>query len=118
MTYPAVITDNSLCTEFEEGIHQQYKDYFSLSNWKNAKNDFARVNVYFADNNMVVTEEVADYEPAQLIADIGGQLGVWVGVSVITLCETLALFFQLMRYFCCKLVHRRRGTLDDPPAAV
>ena len=30
----------------------------------------------------------------------GGQLGLWVGISVITLCELLALITQLLTYFC------------------
>ena len=95
-----------------------YKDYFARSNWALAKNDFARVSVYFADSDMVETEETPDYEAAQLISDIGGQLGVWVGMSVITMSETFALCFHLLRNICCKLGCRRhRDPLDSPQAA-
>ncbi len=30
----------------------------------------------------------------------GGQLGLWVGISVITLCEILGLLSQMMHYVC------------------
>ena len=101
------------CTDSRLNISDEYKNnreiygnYFSLANWENAMNDFARINVYMADSSMTVTEEIPDYELSQLISDIGGQLGCWIGMSVITLSETLALLFQLMRY-CCSRVFRR-----------
>ena len=33
------------------------------------------------------------------MSDIGGQLGIWVGISVITLSEVVELFYLLMRHF-------------------
>ena len=67
-------------------------------------NDFARINVYLADYEMVEMVESADYEAEQLISDIGGQLGLWVGMGVVTVAEALTVLWQLCRY--CK--HRSR----------
>ena len=85
-----------------------YADYFDRRNWKNAMKDFARVNVYLASTDMVLTVESPDYTLPLLISDIGGQLGVWIGMSVVTLSETLALFGELLRHFFGRLVSRRR----------
>ncbi len=49
--------------------------------------DFARLNVYIADSNVIITQEMQDYTSTQLVSDIGGQLGLWVGISIITLAE-------------------------------
>ena len=61
--------------------------------------DFARLNVYIADSNVIITTETPDYLSTQLVSDIGGQLGLWVGISVITLAEVFQLVFSLTHYF-------------------
>jgi len=48
--------------------------------------------------NVLQTEEQEDYMTTQLLADIGGQLGLWVGVSVITLAELLELLIDFVHY--------------------
>lgn len=47
---------------------------------------------------MLQTEEQEDYVTTQLLADIGGQLGLWVGVSVITLAELVELVLDFVHY--------------------
>ena len=73
--------------------------------------DFARLNIYVANSNVKRTVEQPDYTFNQLVSDIGGQLGIWVGISIITLAECLELFFRLLRHvFKAKLQHL--GDLD------
>ena len=47
---------------------------------------------------MLQTEEQEDYTTTQLLADVGGQLGLWVGVSVITLAELVELMLDFFYY--------------------
>ena len=75
-----------------------YGKYFDYVNRREAMQDFARLNVYIADSNVLKTEESEDYSQSQLLSDIGGQLGLWVGISVITLAEMLELFLDVVRY--------------------
>ena len=63
-----------------------------------AMRDFARLNVYIADSNVVKTQELADYTQNQLVSDIGGQLGLWVGISIITLTEVLELVIDIFHF--------------------
>lgn len=57
----------------------------------------SRINVYIADSNVVTTTEAPDYDLVRLVSDLGGQLGLWIGVSVITLVEVLQLGFDVVR---------------------
>lgn len=75
-------------------IHEYFKDEDREQTMK----DFARLNVYVADSNVIKTQESPDYEPNQLVSDIGGQLGIWVGISIITLSEVVELTCMLVRH--------------------
>lgn len=69
-------------------------NYFQDDTREESMKDFARLNVYIADSNVIITQEMEDYTTTQLVSDIGGQLGLWVGISIITLAEVLELFWN------------------------
>ncbi|CAD5120144.1 unnamed protein product [Dimorphilus gyrociliatus] len=75
-----------------------YSKYFGPENRFEAMKDFSRINVYIADANVVKTVEAEDYSQSQLLSDVGGQLGLWVGISVLTLAEVLELITKLCKY--------------------
>ena len=64
---------------------------------------FARVNVYFEDVTVLRKKQTASYNWNDLLADIGGVLGLWVGVSVITIFEFLTLLSQIILLSCKKM---------------
>ena len=57
---------------------------------------FARVNIYFRDVTVLEVGQSASYKWTDLLADVGGILGLWVGVSFITIFEFFALFGNLI----------------------
>ena len=81
------------------GKFKLFNEYFSVENREQTMKNFARLNVYIADSNVVKTQESEDYTRNQLVSDIGGQLGLWVGISIITLTEVLELICDLFRFF-------------------
>ncbi|ELT93367.1 hypothetical protein CAPTEDRAFT_212912 [Capitella teleta] len=87
-----------------------YGNYFDPSNRRRAMQDFARLNVYIADSNVLKTEESEDYVQSQLLSDLGGQLGLWVGISVITIVEILELVVDLFRFLSTRHGPYSRGS--------
>nr|URS64678.1 FMRFamide-gated sodium channel-like 1 [Malacoceros fuliginosus] len=67
---------------------------------KSIKEQFARVNVYFSDLEVVVRQDVRSYTLPQLWCDIGGTMGLWAGMSVITCLEVLQLLAKLLSTLC------------------
>lgn len=53
------------------------------------------------------TTESPDYELIRLVSDIGGQLGLWIGISVITLVEVVQLVLDIARKLA-SITRRRR----------
>ena len=56
---------------------------------------FARVNIYFDSVTILRKIQKPSYTMDQLLADIGGRMGLWVGLSVLTIVE----FLTKVRYF-------------------
>lgn len=67
-----------------------------------------RINVFIADSNVVKTTEAPDYEAIRLISDIGGQLGLWIGISVMTLFEVMQLVCDICRFLSASGRNRTR----------
>ena len=57
-----------------------------------------KISMFFNSINVEVWEEKVLYEWENLLADIGGQLGLLSGVSVISCFEVLVLFFSFAKY--------------------
>ena len=47
-------------------------------------------------------------QTVNLLADIGGQLGLWIGISVLTCCEVLELVLLLVQRMFKKMKNKRR----------
>ena len=67
-------------------------------------------------DQVLLTRETAGYDLAQLVSDIGGQLGIWIGLSFIALVELLELAWKVAnRAVVVRLEakrHRRRRNCD------
>ncbi|CAD5216048.1 unnamed protein product [Bursaphelenchus okinawaensis] len=65
----------------------------------------AMVEVFYEALNYEVLSETEAYGLVKMMADFGGQLGLWSGVSVMTCCE---FFFLVMEVMFMLLDHHRR----------
>ena len=57
-----------------------------------------KISIFFNSINVEVWEEMVLYKWENLLADIGGQLGLLSGISVISCFELLVLFFSFAKY--------------------
>uniref|UniRef100_A0A9J2PES5 Uncharacterized protein n=1 Tax=Ascaris lumbricoides TaxID=6252 RepID=A0A9J2PES5_ASCLU len=64
----------------------------------------AMIEIYYEQMSYEVLTESVSYLVVNLISDIGGQAGLWLGASVITLLEMVIFVFRILTIYC------RRGT--------
>ena len=58
--------------------------------------------VYFQSMDYRTIEQVPAKTGSEIIADIGGQLGLFVGASLITVFEILECSILILKHKCCK----------------
>nr|XP_006820069.1 PREDICTED: uncharacterized protein LOC100370225 [Saccoglossus kowalevskii] len=73
--------------------------------------NLARVKIYFESLNFERVLEVEDYPFPQLMADVGGALGLWVGLSLITVVEFAEFIYELLR--SCRRRSKQRNDKND-----
>ncbi|KAK7491315.1 hypothetical protein BaRGS_00017416, partial [Batillaria attramentaria] len=79
-------------TLIETHPNLSYKDIDTI------RKNIVKVRVYFKQLNYQKVETVPAYNWYRLLSDIGGQLGLWVGFSVLTMVEILQLLLDLGRH--------------------
>ena len=60
------------------------------------RQNLLRLNIYLEDLSIVEFTQMPAYELADLFADIGGTLGLWMGISVLTIMELVELVIRLI----------------------
>ena len=65
------------------------------NNW--VHNNFFHVNIYFRDSTVVVQKQVPSITLSDFWSSIGGILGLWAGVSIITVIEVISLIADLIK---------------------
>lgn len=73
------------------------------------RDNFIQFRVFFKDLNNHFIEEDLEYGTAQFLSDFGGLIGLWIGMSVITVFEIgefmLGLVIISYKYFRSKTLH-------------
>ena len=61
---------------------------------------YVQVHVYFEDMVYTISDQQASMNIAQLVANVGGQMGLWIGASVISLIEVFDFIVVTLRKHC------------------
>ncbi|XP_041368150.1 degenerin-like protein asic-1 [Gigantopelta aegis] len=86
--------------------------YQFMSSEINPEKEFAKLDVYYEDLMYEKIEQQQAYESPNLISDVGGQLGLWLGLSAFTLGELLSFLVSLAKTVC--LQRRNRAPVVTP----
>lgn len=71
-------------------------------------NNFLKLNIYYEDLNFENITETAEIELQQFLSDVGGAIGLWIGLSILSLCEVIQLFVELCYYGVYKTTQERQ----------
>lgn len=77
--------------------------------------NLVKLEIYFAEMNYKSIESQKAYESQNLISDIGGQLGLWLGLSAITIGEIVEFAMSLFRLCTAKFLTKKHRTSDSTP---
>ena len=89
----------------DDVVASQFQQLYNLMSAQ-TRSEFLTMNVYF--QSLAVTNIVTSYSYSftAFLSDLGGQLGLFVGASVISMLEIGLLLFDLLKAaitrFCCK----------------
>ncbi len=62
--------------------------------------NLARLNIYFRKETVELHHQRPSYDITSFLSETGGTLGLWAGLSIITLTEILSFVFGLLPTFC------------------
>ncbi len=76
------------------------------------QNNYVAVDVVCETTVVETYTESASITFVDLISNVGGQTGLWIGISFLSLMEIVELVYRLIRYHCHILRRRIRGEYD------
>ncbi|XP_035828247.1 amiloride-sensitive sodium channel subunit gamma-2 [Aplysia californica] len=91
----ATILVEYLCAHLNDTVCQEY----ASKSRSDLAASFLKIVVYFEDLNYENITEQPDYEPFQFVSDIGGTIGLWIGLSLISVFEVFQFFYELLHFF-------------------
>ncbi|XP_030410781.1 acid-sensing ion channel 1 isoform X2 [Gopherus evgoodei] len=77
--------------------------------------NFLVLDIFFEALNYETIEQKAAYEVAGLLGDIGGQMGLFIGASILTVLELFDYAYEVIKYKLCRRAkcqknHKRNNT--------
>ncbi|CAH1796191.1 unnamed protein product [Owenia fusiformis] len=80
----------------------------------NMKANLVKLEVYFQEMSVEHIEQQKSYEIENLLSDLGGQLGLWLGLSAITACEFIEFVIDVIKLIITKCSSKRNERSTTP----
>uniref|UniRef100_H3DLN0 Acid-sensing ion channel 1 n=1 Tax=Tetraodon nigroviridis TaxID=99883 RepID=H3DLN0_TETNG len=77
------------------------------------------LDIFFEALNYETIEQKKAYELAGLLGDIGGQMGLFIGASILTILELFDYLYEVIKYKLCRCVKKKhKGHNNNDRGAV
>ena len=84
-TYKIIMDPSLKSSTIEEAEHKWISEYFY------------RLNVYFAEPTVEIHKQVVSLSTTDLLSNVGGVLGLWIGISFVTIIEMCGFLGRLLK---------------------
>ncbi|ESN96408.1 hypothetical protein HELRODRAFT_163469 [Helobdella robusta] len=104
-------SDLDLCLvlhDEKDMLFEKFQDMVNYSVADTYQENLAKVELYYEEFNHERIEEKPSYELPQFLSDCGGILGLWLGMSVLTICEFLEFGMDLFFFGIWEGCKRKR----------
>lgn len=81
-----------------------------INSFAEAKNHYISFNIYYNDLTYQLIEESPYWDIFMLFSNIGGNLGLFVGMSFLSFVEIFELMFQILEFFIIKFLFKKSST--------
>ena len=86
---------NSLVDELNKNIVDETQEQIEPGN-------IVSVNIYFKSNSIKKITEKPAILPQDLLANVGGAMGLFLGISFLSFVEIVEILFEIVHYFVHK----------------
>ncbi|XP_067660960.1 amiloride-sensitive sodium channel subunit gamma-like [Haliotis asinina] len=76
------------------------------------RRNMARLNVFYKELKYQKIQTKPAYDWKSLLSDVGGQAGLWLGFSLLTLAEILELIVDVVIHLCTKPFRSNKGHVN------
>ncbi|XP_069128572.1 amiloride-sensitive sodium channel subunit gamma-like [Argopecten irradians] len=90
---------------------KQCADIIAKADDRQISLNFLKIVVYYQDLNHEEINEDPEIETAQFASDVGGAIGLWIGLSILSVFEVVQLVVELCQYGLYKVRHL--GSIDE-----
>ncbi|XP_033742084.1 acid-sensing ion channel 1B-like [Pecten maximus] len=81
--------------------------FFQQMGFKDMRANFMEVRVFFDTLSYLKVEYQAEYDLEKIVATLGGQMGIFLGASLLTLSELIE-FLLMAALVCCKRITKKK----------
>ncbi|XP_070545644.1 FMRFamide-activated amiloride-sensitive sodium channel-like [Ptychodera flava] len=107
--WPATVSLSHLLKSVHS-INQKTKD---INDDRLVRLNLAKLEVYFEELTIESTTELPAYDLDDILSDIGGTLGLYIGLSIITVAEFIEFVAAILRYLYQSRRIKKLRTVDS-----
>ena len=108
LSFSKLSGDGYWATSFPQFYNQEIKsDFLNRSlNSQTARESIVEVNIYYESLSYTLTTESPQMDGVYLMGSIGGNLGLFLGISVFSICEVIEVAIEII------LILRKRNSIQ------